>query len=281
MTKTQAHEVYDLPNFGVDAQLLIEVDFINKDWLKCFKEVPKWGRKVKCRDVKPELWNIFYVLFTSMYQEPPRNYGMEVTKGFARCFLYEQLKGQVDWALFLESIVTNMDPGKLHAKKQRWPTFHSSSVPNSLQRMTRTPNHLEAPQETPINTVDDVQKKNLFGPLSLTELDTVYNMVVSKHSFALSEYNETFKKLELLQANVHQNEGANLLVENLRGQLKDAEAALLKVEGSVNAVDAMKVEQLKNTISKVSLTLQTLQVVVEEKTPLDAMDSALTERDFT
>ncbi|MCO5593124.1 hypothetical protein L7F22_047130 [Adiantum nelumboides] len=147
--------------------------------------------------------------------------------------------------------------------------------------MTRTLDHLEAAQETTFNTVDDVQKKNLFSAPSLIELDSVYNMVVSKHSFALSEYNEAFKKLELLQVDVHQNEGANLLVENLRGQLKDAEDALLKAEGSGDAVDAMKVEQLKNTVSRLSLTLQTLQVVVEEKAPLDAMDSALNERDFT
>ncbi|MCO5591581.1 hypothetical protein L7F22_045568 [Adiantum nelumboides] len=72
------------------------------------------------------------------------------------------------------------------------------------------------------------------------ELDTIYNMVLSKHSFALSEYNEAFKKLELLQADVHQNEGSNLLVGKLRGQLKDTEAALLKAEGSIDAVDAMK-----------------------------------------
>ncbi|MCO5596281.1 hypothetical protein L7F22_050342 [Adiantum nelumboides] len=71
MTKSQAHEVYNLPNSGVDARLLTEADFTSKDWLKCFKEVPKRGSKVKCREVKPELWNMFYVLFTSMYQEPP------------------------------------------------------------------------------------------------------------------------------------------------------------------------------------------------------------------
>ncbi|MCO5564645.1 hypothetical protein L7F22_018311 [Adiantum nelumboides] len=106
-------------------------------------------------------------------------------------------------------------------------------------------------------------------------------MVVSKYSFALSEYNKAFKKLKLLQADVHQNEGANLLVEKLRGQLKDAEAALLKAQGSGDAVNAMKVKQVKNTIDRLSLTLQTLQVVVEEKAPLDAMDSALKERDFT
>ncbi|MCO5612349.1 hypothetical protein L7F22_066616 [Adiantum nelumboides] len=97
-----------------------------------------------------------------------------------------------------------MDPGKLHAKKQRRVAFHSSSAPNSLWKMTRAPDHLETTQETPIDIVDDVQKKNLFGPSSLTELDNVYNMIVSKHSFALSEYNEAFKKLELLQADVHQ-----------------------------------------------------------------------------
>ncbi|MCO5595686.1 hypothetical protein L7F22_049731 [Adiantum nelumboides] len=59
-------------------------------------EVPKRGSKVNCKDVKPELWNKFYVLFTFVYQETPGNYGMEVTKGFAKGFLYEKLKGQAD-----------------------------------------------------------------------------------------------------------------------------------------------------------------------------------------
>ncbi|MCO5595630.1 hypothetical protein L7F22_049675 [Adiantum nelumboides] len=147
-----------------------------------------------------------------------------------------------------------MDSSKLQAKKQRWAAFQSSSAPSNLRRrMTKTLDHLEAPKETPIYIVDDVRKKNLFGPSSLTELDTVYNIVVSKHSFALSEYNEAFKKLELLQEDVHQNEGANLLVDKLRGQLKDADAALLKAEDSINVVDAMHVEELKNTIDKLSL----------------------------
>ncbi|MCO5557097.1 hypothetical protein L7F22_010653 [Adiantum nelumboides] len=81
----------------------------------------------------------------------------------------------------------------------------------SLQRMMRTSDHLEAPQKNLIYTVDDVQKKNLFGPTSLTELDTVYNMVVSKHSFALSEYNEAFKKLELLQTEAEPNAEVEIL----------------------------------------------------------------------
>ncbi|MCO5573319.1 hypothetical protein L7F22_027088 [Adiantum nelumboides] len=85
MTQAQAHEVYNLPNSGVDSQLLTEADFTNKDWLKCFKKVPKRGSKVKCRDVMPELSNKFYVLFTFMFEEPPGNYGIEVTKdGAAR-----------------------------------------------------------------------------------------------------------------------------------------------------------------------------------------------------
>ncbi|MCO5611940.1 hypothetical protein L7F22_066200 [Adiantum nelumboides] len=83
------------------------------------------------------------------------------------------------------------------------------------------------------------------------------------------------------KAHVHQNEGANLLVDKLKGQLKDAKVALLKAKDSVNVVDAMHVEELKSTIGKLSLTLQTLQVVVEEKAPLDAMASTLKERDFT
>ncbi|MCO5576352.1 hypothetical protein L7F22_030161 [Adiantum nelumboides] len=205
MTKAQAHEVYNLLDFGVDAQLLIEANFINKDWLKCFKKVPKRGSKVKCRDVKPEHSNKFDILFTFVYQELPGNYGKEAEIG----------------------------------------SFSFLLCTYTLRQMTKTLDHLEAPQETPIYTVDDVQKKSLFGPSSLTELDIIYNMVVSKHSFALSEYNEAFKKLELLQADVHKNEGANLLVEKLQGQLKDAEAALVKAEDSVDVVDAMHVEELK------------------------------------
>ncbi|MCO5598478.1 hypothetical protein L7F22_052575 [Adiantum nelumboides] len=42
----------------------------------------------------------------------------------------------------------------------------------------------------------------------------------------------------------------------------------------------MHVDELKDTIDRLSLTLQTLQVVVEENAPLDAMASALKERDF-
>ncbi|MCO5588615.1 hypothetical protein L7F22_042572 [Adiantum nelumboides] len=205
--------------FGLDSMLMAY--FTNKDWLKYFKEVPKRGSKVKCRDVKPELWN----------RQRSRN-------------------GQL-------------------------------SIPPLHLIVCETPNHLETPQETPIYTVDDVQKKNLFGPSSLTELDTVYNMAVSEHSFTLLQYNEAFKKLELLQADGHRNKGANLLVDKLKGQLKDIEAALLKAEHSVDVVDAMHVEELKNMIGRLSLTLQTLQVVVEEKAPLDAMSNALKERDFT
>ena len=93
MNKAQAHEIYNLPDSGVDARTLTEADFKDRDWLTCFKQVPKRGNKVKCRDVLPEYWNRFYTLFTSVYQEPPTNYGMEETKVFARGFLFECEKG--------------------------------------------------------------------------------------------------------------------------------------------------------------------------------------------
>ena len=113
MNKTQAHKMYNLPKSRVDARTLTEADFKDSDWLNCFKKVPKRGNKVKCRDVLPEYWNMFYTLFTFVYQEPPTNYSMEVTKVFARGFLFECKKGQVDWALFAEDIITNMDASKL------------------------------------------------------------------------------------------------------------------------------------------------------------------------
>ncbi|MCO5553749.1 hypothetical protein L7F22_007275 [Adiantum nelumboides] len=84
-----------------------------------------------------------------------------------------------------------------------------------------------------------------------------------------------------IEADVHQNEGANLPLDKLKGQLKNAKVALLKAKDSVDVVYAMHVEELKNTVCKLSLTIQTLQVVVEEKAPLDAMVSALKEINFT
>ena len=45
---------------------------------------------------------------------------MEVTKAFSRGFLYEHLeRGTVNWAAFAESIVANMEGGKLHMKRQK------------------------------------------------------------------------------------------------------------------------------------------------------------------
>ncbi|MCO5572067.1 hypothetical protein L7F22_025818 [Adiantum nelumboides] len=83
------------------------------------------------------------------------------------------------------------------------------------------------------------------------------------------------------KADVHQNEGANLLVDKLKGQLKDAKAASLKAEDNNDVVDAVHVEELKNVVNRLLLTLQTLHVVVKEKAPLDTMASALEEIDFT
>ncbi|MCO5570611.1 hypothetical protein L7F22_024336 [Adiantum nelumboides] len=143
-----------------------------------------------------------------------------------------------------------MDLGKLHAKKQRWATFHSSSAPNSLRQMMRTLDHLETAQETPINTVDDVQKKNLFGPPSLTKLDSVYNMVISKHSFTLSEYNEAFKKLELLQADVHQKEdkAAKKPTEDAEGQTKTSKDQLEKETGKNSYMESGRKDDATSSI---------------------------------
>ena len=113
MSKAQAHEVYGLSNVGVDVRTLGEANFSYADWLTCFDEVPRRGSKVKCMTLKLDLWPKFYILFTSVYQEPPTNYGMEVTKAFARGFLHECIKGLADWALFFETMITAMDAIKL------------------------------------------------------------------------------------------------------------------------------------------------------------------------
>ena len=70
-------------------------------------------------------------------------------------------------------------------------------------------------------------------PPSLLDLDAICNMVVSKHALALSEHNEATRMRELYKVDVHHDEGANLLVDKLRGQLKNVEATLQKTKDSM------------------------------------------------
>ncbi|MCO5563537.1 hypothetical protein L7F22_017182 [Adiantum nelumboides] len=68
--------------------------------------------------------------------------------------------------------------------------------------------------------------------------------------------------------NVHQNECANLLVEKLKGQLKDVVDALLKAEGSGDAVDAMKdVEECTQVRMDIVKTMQSKRSTVLLSTP--------------
>lgn len=175
MTKVQAVEVYGLSDSGVDARTLGEADFTDDEWQKCFEEVPRRGSKVKCRAVRAEFWPRFYTLFTSVYQEPPSNYGMEVTKAFARGFLHENIKGPVNWALFAEDMISAMDASKLQAKKNRWALFHgSSSAHNSRSRqgpkIERSEVGHEQGPETPLSSLQDMKN---FSLESLTELDRI------------------------------------------------------------------------------------------------------------
>ena len=192
MTKAQAHEVYGLSDSGVDARALGEADFTDDEWQNCFEGVPKRGSKVKCRAVKPEFWTRFYTLFTSVYQEPPSNYGMEVTKAFARGFLHENIKGPVNWALFAEEMISAMDASKLQAKKNRWAVFHGSSAAHNSRsrqglKIERSEVGHEQGPETPLFSLQDVKKNMYFSLESLTELDRMHEAVEARHAIALSE----------------------------------------------------------------------------------------------
>lgn len=69
----QAREVYGLFNCWVVAQTLIEMYFIDTNWLISFEDMPRWSNKVECRALKVDLWPKSYTLSAFMYQEPPRN----------------------------------------------------------------------------------------------------------------------------------------------------------------------------------------------------------------
>ncbi|MCO5605908.1 hypothetical protein L7F22_060094 [Adiantum nelumboides] len=202
MTKAEAHEMYNLNCAGQDPRLLNEEDFSNEDWLHVFTEVPKRGSKVKCRFVKKEFCSKFYSMFTSMYQEPPGNYGMEVTKAFARGFLYEHLRGAVNWAAFAESIVVNMESSKLQLKKQRWAAFHSSIASQSSRRMTMVSN-VDDGDASKGSGLLNVAKFPRLGNFSLNELDNVGMAVALSQANALTHYQEACKKQDAMQANVH------------------------------------------------------------------------------
>lgn len=268
MNKSQAHDIYDLPDSGTDARLLTEADFKATDWLQCFKQVPKRGNKVKCRDVLPEHWARFYTVFTSVYQEPPTNYGMEVTKVFARGFLFECLKGQVNWAQFAEDIVTNLDSLKLQAKKQRWAAFHSSTTGSLRQKLKRGE---VTSRDTPPSTVHDVRKELDVGSPCFEDMDKVFAIASSKHGEAQLELKEATEKLEVMRADAHRHEGASHIVHTLREQLKDANAELERLQDSTD-VEAKK--QLTLTVSKLSTTLLTLETVVVDNSSADTLSMA-------
>lgn len=280
MTKAQTHEVYGLSDCGVDARTLGEVDFPNDEWQKCFAEVPRRGSKVKCRVVRTEFWPRFYTLFTSVYQEPPSNYGMEVTKAFARGFLHENIKGPVNWALFAEDMISAMDASKLQAKKNRWAVFHGSfAAHNSRSRqgpkIERSEVGHEQGPETPLLSLQDMKKNMYFSLESLTELDRMHEAVEARHAIALLEINEARRKVDLHKADMHREEGAQLLVDSLRRQLQDAEAEVQEAEKGPDAQDAGKLQVLRSRVDRLTLTIHTLAGVVVDSVPDGARSAAL------
>lgn len=282
MTKADAHEVYGLSDVGVDARVLGEADFTNDEWLQCFEEVPRRGSKVKCRDVKAEFWPKFYTLFTSVYQEPPSNYGMEVTKAFARGFLHEHVKGPVNWASFAEDMISAMDPAKVQAKKNRWAVFHGSSAAhNSRSRQgpkierSEVGHEHEQGLETPLSGLQHAVK-NLCSSLEpLTDLDGMHEAAEARHAIALSELSEARRKVDSHKAEMHREEGAQLLVDNLRRQLQEGEAEIREAEKNQDAQDASKLQALRSKVDRLTLTLHTLAGVVVDSVVDGALSMAL------
>lgn len=259
MTMAEAHEVYNLNCAGKDPRLLNEEDFSDKDWLQVFTEVPKRGSKVKCRFVRKEFWSKFYSMFTSVYQEPPGNYGMEVTKAFARGFLYEHLRGAVNWAAFAESIVANMESSKLQLKKQRWAAFHSSIALQSSRRMTVVSN-VEDGDASKGPGLQNVAKFFRLGNLSLNELDDVGKAVALSQENALTQYHEKCKKRDAMQANVHRNEGAMSIIQSVTKQLAQAKHRLGELQSS--GAGSADVDRERARLFKFQMTLETLQAEV-------------------
>lgn len=253
MTKAEAIEVYNLNSSGQDPRSISEEVFSNEDWLQVFTEVPKRGSKVKCKTVKKNFWPEFYTSFTSVYQEPPGNYGMEVTKAFARGFLYEHLRGPVNWAAFSESIVAHMESGKLQMKKQRWAAFHSPGAQSS-RRMPM------------VMDVDDWDAKKgtmkmHIGTTPVHNLDDIVALVAAKHDKVLYELNQVAMKAEDQKAKLHRNEGAMGLILSLTKQIAAARDRLQDLE-SVNA-DSSHVELQRTRVVTLEITLETLRSEVE------------------
>ncbi|MCO5568688.1 hypothetical protein L7F22_022387 [Adiantum nelumboides] len=131
-------------------------------------------------------------MFTSVYQEPLGNYGMEVTKAFARDFLYEHLRGAVNWAAFAESIVANMESSKLQLKKQRWAKFHSSIAPQSSCHMTVVSNVDDGDASRGFGLQNEAKFPSR-GKFSLNELDNVGMVVAHSQANALTHDQEACK----------------------------------------------------------------------------------------
>ena len=156
---------------------------------------------------------------------------MEVTKAFARGFLHEHLKGPLNWASFAEDMIFPMDPSKVHAKKNRWAVFHGSSAShNSRSRegpkieQSEVGHEHEQGLETPLSKLQDAIK-NMYSSLeSLTKLDGMHEAAEARHAIVLLELSEARRKVDLHKAKMHQEEGAQLLMDNLRRQLQNEEA---------------------------------------------------------
>ena len=267
MTKAEAHEVYNLSNSGQDPRTILEDIFSEEDWMLVFCEVPKRGSKIKCKTVRREYWDRFYTLFTSVYQEPPGNYGMEVTRAFGKGFLYEQVKGKVDWAAFAESIVAHMEAGKLQSKRQRWTAFHSGSG-------LSTSRHKTMPAE--VEACNTNRSASLHVPvrMDLGRLDDILGLLEVNHRKAVQELDETFVELEAKRASMHRNEGAMGLIESIKKQLDAARARVRELD-LVEDKSQLQLQQTK--VANLEISLETFSADFQDIDHATALGMAVLE----
>ena len=181
-------------------------------------------------------------------QEPPGNYGMEVTRVFAKGFLFKQAKGRVDWAAFFESIVAHMEAGKLQSKKQRWAVFHSRSPATMLGSSSKLPSPKCKQSGVDMDDCNTSGRWLMPMPVKLDffHLDSIFQYVAAKHETALHELDQASTKLEAKKANLHRNEGALDLIASLTQQLEDAKSSLKQL-ASLDDTNQLEVQKIKVT----------------------------------
>ena len=186
---------------------------------------------------------------------------MEVTRVFAKSFLFEQVKGRVDWAAFSESIVAHMEASKLQSKKQRWAVFHLRSPATMLGSSSKLPSPKCKQSSVDMDDCNTSGRSVMPVPVKLDffHLDSVLQYVAAKHETALHELDQSSTKLEAEKANLHRNEGAVGLIASLTQQLEDARSSLKQLasldDTSQLEVQKIKVKNLQIAIDTISAGL--------------------------